>query len=65
MRVPSVYDRPSDEVPVYMRAESQGYEPYYNTTGSHGAVSSELDICSNVEVAGSRWSRRRGTTQLY
>ena len=50
MRVPSAYDRPSDDVPVYMRAESQGYEPYYNTTGSHGAVSSELDICSNVDV---------------
>ena len=49
-RVPSVYDMPRDDVPVYMRAKSQGYEPYYNTTGLNGAVSSELDICSNVGV---------------
>ena len=38
------------DVPVYMRARSQGYEPYYGTDGARGAVSCELDVCSNVGV---------------
>lgn len=36
------------EVPVYMRAASQGYEPYYNLTGRRGAVACEVDVCSNA-----------------
>ena len=39
-----------EDVPVYMRARSQGYEPYYSTDGARGAVSCELDVCSNVGV---------------
>ncbi|KAL4401221.1 glutathione hydrolase [Malassezia pachydermatis] len=31
-----------------MRAPSQGYPSYYNTTGTRGAVACELDVCSNV-----------------
>lgn len=37
-----------DDIPVYMRAPSQGYPSYYNTTGTRGAVACELDVCSNV-----------------
>lgn len=38
----------SKEVPVYMRAASQGYEPHYNLTGRRGAVACEVDVCSNA-----------------
>lgn len=38
----------TEEVPVYMRSASQGYEPHNNLTGRRGAVACEVDVCSNV-----------------
>ena len=36
------------DVPIYMRAPSQGYEPFYPNSGRRGAVTSEVDVCSNT-----------------
>lgn len=39
---------PNNDVPIFMRAPSQGYPPAYPMNGTHGAVTCEVDVCSFV-----------------
>ncbi|CDU26059.1 related to gamma-glutamyltransferase [Sporisorium scitamineum] len=40
--------RSNDKQPAFYGAASQGNSPEYSVKGKHGAVSSEVDICSNI-----------------
>lgn len=39
---------PNNDVPIFMRAPSQGYPPAYPINGTQGAVTCEVDVCSFV-----------------
>lgn len=40
--------RNNDQQPAFYGAASQGNAPLYSVRGQHGAVSSEVDVCSNI-----------------
>ncbi|SJX62497.1 related to gamma-glutamyltransferase [Sporisorium reilianum f. sp. reilianum] len=43
-----IESRNNDKQPAFYGAASQGNSPEYSVKGKHGAVSSEVDVCSNI-----------------
>lgn len=46
--IESLETRNNGQQPSFYQAESQGNSPEYYVKGKHGAVSSEVDVCSNI-----------------